>query len=105
MEIQPYKSGRKGLFGPLALGPDGQVLRSGTQSFREGSFALDARIAQEDAFCHESQGSLRYLLLLSGVLPNICEIDDPIALNAELQAIAPDASPGTHGPIAIVLAL
>ncbi len=105
MEIRPYRSGRKGLHVPLGTVPDELALRSGQSSVREESFALDARISQEDAFCHEANGSLKYLLLLNGVVPNVREFDDPDHLHRELQSLAPGACPGANGPIAILLIL
>ena len=71
----------------------------------EESLALDARVTQEDAFCHAANGSLRYLLLLSGVLPGACDLDDSEAFHAALQSVSPEACPGANGPIAILLIL
>jgi hypothetical protein len=105
MDIRPYRSGRKGLHVPLEVAPEAQEFRLGNRIVREESFALDARITQEDAYCHAANGSLRYLLLLSGVLPNIAEIDDPELLHQELNSLIPDACPGATGPIAILLIL
>ena len=105
MDIRPYRSGRKGIHLPLETVPDALESLSGRRMVREDSFALDARVCQENAYCHVANGSLRYLLLLSGVLPNISEIDDPEILHGELRSLAPDACPGTSGPIAILLIL
>lgn len=105
MDIRPYRSGRKGLHIPLETIRDEHELRADNRLVREESFALDARVRQEDAFHHAANGSLRYLLLLSGVVPGIADIDDPAALHGQLNSLAPGASPGTCGPIAILLIL
>ena len=105
MDIRPYKSGRKGLHLALEAAPfegDSRLVRHYPP---EESFALDARVTQEDAFCHASNGSLRYLLLLNGVFPDACNMDDAEAFHAGLQSVAPDACPGATGPIAILLIL
>jgi hypothetical protein len=83
---------------------DEHVVRAGL-SPRAESLALDARILQEDAFCHEASGSLKYLLLLNGVAPTPGMLNDRAALHAHLAEIVPDGSPGEFGPIAILLIL
>src|SRR5580658_910671 len=105
MDIRPYKSGRKGLHLALEAAPYESESRLTRLYPPEESLALDARVTQEDAFCHAANGSLRYLLLLSGVLPGACDMDDPDAFRAGLQAVAPEACPGANGPIAILLIL
>ena len=105
MDIKPYKSGRKGHFNPLAFSADDGSLPRGTAAARAESHALDARIDQEDAFCHEANGSLKYLLLLNGVLPSPATIRDNACLQTHLDDIAPGSSPGSCGPIAILLIL
>ena len=105
MEIQPYKSGRKGLHGPVNAAIYESGCPSGRVYARVETFALDARILQEDAFCHEASGSMKYLLLLNGVIPNISELDDPVRVHRVLSQKAPELCPGATGPIAILLIL
>lgn len=105
MDIRPYKSGRKGLHLALEASAHGGDSSPSRLYPPEESFALDARVTQEDAFCHAPNGSLRYLLLLSGVIPGACDLDDTEAFQTGLQAVAPNACPGAQGPIAILLIL
>jgi hypothetical protein len=105
MDIRPYRSGRKGLHVPLGAVHQEHLSRAGRDLVGDETLALDARIVQEDAYCHVSSGSLRYLLLLSGVMSNIHEMDDHGSVHVALNALAPGACPGTHGPIAILLIL
>ena len=72
---------------------------------RPESMALDARVLQEDAFCHESSGSLKYLLLLNGVVPNVDAISDPEQLQECLSRATHHDFPGLTGPIAVLLIL
>jgi hypothetical protein len=72
---------------------------------RPETLALDARVLQEDAFCHDSSRSLKYLLLLNGVVPSVDASSDPEQLYDCLQQATSDAFPGASGPIAVLLIL
>jgi hypothetical protein len=105
MNIRPYQSGRKGQHVPFGVTADEQFAYTSRQPKVDECFALDARILQEDAFCHEATRSMKYLLLLNGVIPNVAELDDPLTLHSRLASLAPDSCPGECGAIAILLIL
>ena len=105
MEIRPYQSGRKGQFAPNTVATEHALLSGDSRCSRPGSLALDGRVVQEDAFCHESIGSLKYLLVLGGVIPNRDLLGDSEAVGRCVEQAMPDASPGASGAIAVLLIL
>ena len=61
---------------------------------------------QADSFATLPGESMKYVLLLNGVLPLASPISaDPDWLSTQLRTVAPDALPGLTGPISLVLIL